>query len=63
MSAKMDPRSGENDRVYCFWHADAEGRGHWKNRPLVESTPAGVGVYRLNIIVPPFFQAAHLFMP
>lgn len=30
ISAKKDPRTGEQDRVYCFWYADAEGKGHWK---------------------------------
>ncbi|MDR2050625.1 MAG: site-specific integrase [Deltaproteobacteria bacterium] len=29
-SAKRDPRTGEADRVYCFWYADHEGKGHWK---------------------------------
>jgi integrase len=29
-SAKRDPRTGELDRVYCFWYADHEGKGHWK---------------------------------
>ena len=30
LSARRDPRTGEFDRVYCFWWADAEGKGHWK---------------------------------
>jgi integrase len=30
LSARRDPRSGEADRVYCFWYADKEGKGHWK---------------------------------
>lgn len=29
-SAKRDPRTGENDKIYCFWYADTEGKGHWK---------------------------------
>lgn len=31
LSTKRDPRTGEFDRVYCFWYADAEGKGHWKS--------------------------------
>lgn len=30
LSSRRDPRTGEYDRVYCFWYADAEGKGHWK---------------------------------
>jgi integrase len=30
LSTKRDPRTGEADRVYCFWYADHEGKGHWK---------------------------------
>ncbi|MCL1985812.1 MAG: site-specific integrase [Betaproteobacteria bacterium] len=30
LSTRRDPRTGECDRVYCFWYADAEGKGHWK---------------------------------
>jgi len=30
LSAKRDPRTGEQDRIYAFWYADAEGKGHWK---------------------------------
>lgn len=30
VSPKRDPNTGEKDRVYCFWYADAEGKGHWK---------------------------------
>jgi integrase len=30
LSAKRDPRTGELDRVYCFWYADPTGKGHWK---------------------------------
>lgn len=29
-STKRDPKTGEYDRVYCFWYSDAEGKGHWK---------------------------------
>ncbi len=29
-SAKRDPRTGEYDKIYCFWYADHEGKGHWK---------------------------------
>jgi hypothetical protein len=29
-STKRDPRTGEFDRVYCFWYADKAGKGHWK---------------------------------
>lgn len=29
-STKRDPRTGEFDRIYCFWYADFEGKGHWK---------------------------------
>jgi len=30
LSTKRDPRTGEQDRIYAFWYADAEGKGHWK---------------------------------
>lgn len=30
LSTKKDPRTGEPDRVYYFWFADAAGKGHWK---------------------------------
>lgn len=30
VSAKRDPRTGEHDKIYCFWYADTEGKGHWK---------------------------------
>jgi integrase len=30
LSTKKDARTGEQDRVYCFWWSDAEGKGHWK---------------------------------
>ncbi len=30
LSSRRDPRTGEFDRVYCFWWADTEGKGHWK---------------------------------
>lgn len=30
VSAKRDPRTGESDKVYCFWFSDHEGKGHWK---------------------------------
>lgn len=30
VSAKRDPRTGEADKVYCFWFSDHEGKGHWK---------------------------------
>jgi integrase len=30
LSAKRDPKTGEADRVYCFWYADHQGKGHWK---------------------------------
>ena len=29
-SAKRDPRTGEYDKIYCFWYAEHEGKGHWK---------------------------------
>ena len=29
-SAKRDLRTGEYDKIYCFWYADHEGKGHWK---------------------------------
>ena len=29
-SSKRDPKTGELDRVYCFWYADHEDKGHWK---------------------------------
>ena len=29
-STRREPRTSEFDRVYCFWYADAEGKGHWK---------------------------------
>jgi integrase len=29
-SAKRDPRTGEFDKIYCFWFADFQGKGHWK---------------------------------
>lgn len=29
-SVKRDPRTGEYDKIYCFWYADHEGKGHWK---------------------------------
>ena len=29
-STKRDPRTGEYDKIYCFWYADHEGKGHWK---------------------------------
>lgn len=30
LSPKRDPKTGEPDKVYCFWYADNEGKGHWK---------------------------------
>lgn len=30
LSTKRDPRTGEYDKIYCFWYADAQGKGHWK---------------------------------
>lgn len=30
LSAKRDPRTGELDRIYSFWYADVDGKGHWK---------------------------------
>ncbi len=30
LSAKRDKRTGELDRIYAFWYADAAGKGHWK---------------------------------
>ena len=30
MSSKRDMRTGEQDRIYVFWYADAQGKGHWK---------------------------------
>ena len=30
-SQKLDPRTGTKDRIYYFWYADAESRGHWKS--------------------------------
>ena len=30
LSTRRDPRTGEYDRIYCFWWADAQGKGHWK---------------------------------
>ena len=30
LSTKRDPRTGEQDRIYAFWYADAEGKGHCK---------------------------------
>lgn len=30
MSRRADPATGETDRIYAFWYADAAGRGHWK---------------------------------
>ncbi len=29
-STKRNPRTGEPDRIYAFWYADTEGKGHWK---------------------------------
>ena len=29
-SAKRDPKTGDADRIYAFWFADHEGKGHWK---------------------------------
>lgn len=29
-SAKRDPRTGQPDRIYCFWFTDIQGKGHWK---------------------------------
>ncbi|MDR0339727.1 MAG: hypothetical protein LBH65_05560, partial [Desulfovibrio sp.] len=30
LSSKRDPKTGKVDRVYAFWYADHEGKGHWK---------------------------------
>lgn len=30
ISSYRDPRTGELDRVYCYWWADDKGKGHWK---------------------------------
>lgn len=30
LSSKRNSRTGEQDRIYCFWYADAHGKGHWK---------------------------------
>lgn len=30
VSKKRDPHTGEQDKIYCFWYSDAEGKGHWK---------------------------------
>jgi integrase len=30
LSPKRDPKTGEADKVYLFWYADHEGKGHWK---------------------------------
>ncbi|MDR2818931.1 MAG: site-specific integrase [Desulfovibrio sp.] len=30
LSPKRDPKTGQQDRVYAFWYADHEGKGHWK---------------------------------
>lgn len=30
LSAKRDPRTGQQDRVYSFWFSDHAGKGHWK---------------------------------
>ena len=29
-SSKRDSRTGELDKIYCFWYADFQGKGHWK---------------------------------
>lgn len=29
-SARCDPHTGDPDRIYIFWYADASGKGHWK---------------------------------
>jgi integrase len=29
-SPKRDPKTGKPDKVYSFWFADNEGKGHWK---------------------------------
>lgn len=29
-SSKRNPKTGEYDRIYCFWYSDSEGKGHWK---------------------------------
>jgi integrase len=30
LSTKRDPKTGQSDKVYAFWFADHEGKGHWK---------------------------------
>jgi integrase len=30
LSPKRDPKTGQPDKVYAFWYADHEGKGHWK---------------------------------
>lgn len=27
-SSKRDSKTGEYDKIYAFWYADAEGKGH-----------------------------------
>lgn len=29
-SSKRNPRTGEYDKIYCFWYTDAQGKAHWK---------------------------------
>lgn len=29
-SSKRNPKTGDYDRIYCFWYSDADGKGHWK---------------------------------
>lgn len=30
-SSKRDQATGAFDRIYCFWYADSDGKGHWKS--------------------------------
>lgn len=29
-SSKRDKKSGDYDKIYAFWYADPQGKGHWK---------------------------------